>query len=497
VGQILYHTTIASFCAWPVFNFLVRNFSENIISDAAVLALILVFGLAACLSILAQHLFKSDAAKYVLPLAFLSFFTFGIWLDLFEQGLGLERYTAVFALVTIFVQFILSVWVVLKVASTHSGSRIAAIGFLALFVPSLASAGVGLLKFTQKNIDVGETVTAPASGVMTFKPNIYFIILDMYARQDVLKTYFDIDNSAFLDALETRGFIVDRQSYSNYPTTPLSLSTTFNMDYYTYTKDYSVDLIRGQNPVVSFFKQQDYQFIFVDSGGNSQIACSGFEDICLGSGNIQDDIALLLKMTPLWRILKSGAFARYFEALYLLTDLEQSMREVSDTLKASKRPAFVFAHIISPHEPARFNNDCNLLFTINPGLGSATREQYRNDLPCLNAQVLRTVDNILENEKTTPIVLIQSDHGIRNVDFASDDVMLDLKNLMTFLIPESCKDLHHQGMTPVNNFRLVISCITANSFMPVEDKLFIWNGDNRDYFQQVDSSGNLIKAHRK
>ena len=34
------------------------------------------------------------------------------------------------------------------------------------------------------------------------------------------------------------------------------------------------------------------------------------------------------------------------------------------------------------------------------------------DLPCLNEQVIKTIDYILENDQTDPIIFLQSDHGI-------------------------------------------------------------------------------------
>lgn len=492
--EIAQHLAVAAFCSWPIFNFIANNFAENIISNAVLLAFAAVYSLAFLLSITAHQVFKLHAAKYLLPAGFLSFFCFGLWIELFEEFFTLERFTAVFSLIGILLQFVLLTALILKVASTNSARRIALVGFLTLFFPSLVAIGSGVANFTEKNLDVVQANVEDKTQALALKPNVYFIILDMYARQDVLKDELGIDNSEFLNGMEARGFLVDRQSFSNYPTTPLTLSTAFNTDFYSFTKDYSVDLILGHSPVVTFFKEKGYQFIFVDSGGNSQISCSGFEDHCFGSGNVDDDMALLLQMTPLWRIIRSGSFYRYFEALYLLTDLEQSIAEVSNHLERTRQPSFVFAHILSPHEPARFTSSCELLFTTNPGLGSATPEQYGNDLPCLNEQVLRSIDLILETDKSDPIILIQSDHGIRGEFGASNDNLLGLKNLMTFLLPDSCRSLHYPGMTPVNNFRLVISCLTGNPFEPVEDRLLIWSGKTRNTFSQVAPDGTLIRT---
>src|SRR4051812_29675911 len=62
-------------------------------------------------------------------------------------------------------------------------------------------------------------------------PDIYYLILDGYARSDVMRRLFDFDNSAFLDRLEQKGFYVARCSTANYCQTPLSLSSSLNMSY--------------------------------------------------------------------------------------------------------------------------------------------------------------------------------------------------------------------------------------------------------------------------
>ncbi|HEX3447653.1 MAG TPA: hypothetical protein VHS97_05340, partial [Isosphaeraceae bacterium] len=62
-------------------------------------------------------------------------------------------------------------------------------------------------------------------------PDIYYIILDGYARSDVMKSLFNFDNSAFLERLQKHGFYVAHQSTANYCQTPLSLSASLNAVY--------------------------------------------------------------------------------------------------------------------------------------------------------------------------------------------------------------------------------------------------------------------------
>ncbi len=57
-------------------------------------------------------------------------------------------------------------------------------------------------------------------------PAIYYIILDGYARSEVMRELFDFDNTAFLERLERKGFFVARGSNANYCQTPLSRSSS-------------------------------------------------------------------------------------------------------------------------------------------------------------------------------------------------------------------------------------------------------------------------------
>ena len=62
-------------------------------------------------------------------------------------------------------------------------------------------------------------------------PDIYFIILDAYARQDVLKDVYAFDNSKFLDSLESKGFYIADKAISNYGQTGLSVGSSLNLNY--------------------------------------------------------------------------------------------------------------------------------------------------------------------------------------------------------------------------------------------------------------------------
>src|SRR5690606_4975773 len=62
-------------------------------------------------------------------------------------------------------------------------------------------------------------------------PDIALIILDGYARQDVLESMYGYDNQPFLDHLRDSGFDVADASVANYSITHLSLAALLNMSY--------------------------------------------------------------------------------------------------------------------------------------------------------------------------------------------------------------------------------------------------------------------------
>ena len=63
----------------------------------------------------------------------------------------------------------------------------------------------------------GETLTQNLKWSATgHRPNIYYIILDGYARADVLRDLYGFDNSEFIADLQERGFFVAHRSTSNY-----------------------------------------------------------------------------------------------------------------------------------------------------------------------------------------------------------------------------------------------------------------------------------------
>ncbi|MBC7815356.1 MAG: hypothetical protein IAG10_00490, partial [Planctomycetaceae bacterium] len=84
------------------------------------------------------------------------------------------------------------------------------------------------------------------------RPDIYYIILDGYGRNDVLQKYYDFDNSEFLDSLRQRGFYVADKSCTNFTATAFSLSSSLNMRYHE-----SYSSLRGYKTLAEMSRDHD------------------------------------------------------------------------------------------------------------------------------------------------------------------------------------------------------------------------------------------------
>ena len=118
------------------------------------------------------------------------------------------------------------------------------------------------------------------------KPNVYYILVDAYARQDTLKEVGGFDNEPFLQKLQEKGFIVGRNAYANYHFTGASLSSTMNMDYHKTREDGCIpydqmhESLKGNNQVRRIFKNNSYKIVNIPAHWH-QMTCYGYEDQCL------------------------------------------------------------------------------------------------------------------------------------------------------------------------------------------------------------------------
>jgi len=310
----------------------------------------------------------------------------------------------------------------------------------------------------------------------TYRPDIYYIILDGYARADVLQEIYNYDNSGFLDNLRTRGFYVAENSYTNYNQTDLSLASSLNFEYLDYLA-FAKDVNTNREPIMN---------LMLNSRVRSWLEEDGYQIYLSGEYIFaeESDPALVFSVSEIQRLTTFESLLLESTMFEILIDLghvnisnytyqthrEKILNGFADTVNLvnKKGPKFVFAHIIAPHPPFVFDQDGN---SVQPdweykifddrqltGGFESYIEGYREELQYINGLVIKTIDNILQHSTAPPIIILQADHGPASLlDSTTNTSCLKERYsiLNAYYFPDGHDEALYSTITPVNTFRII------------------------------------------
>ena len=313
---------------------------------------------------------------------------------------------------------------------------------------------------------------------------VFFVVMDAYAGQEPMLSEYGFDNSEFVAELRSKGFHVFRNGRSNYTSTTLSLGTSLSMDYIlSGIKDVNeAELIARNaliaNPFRDTLVKLGYNYFWAGHKGHVRVQCA--PNCILGEANVTPTLFELMKMTPVFEILNmiSRDILLKF-GWYLMKSVDPVIKAI-DYMGTDK--VFLFAHILSPHEPNIYNSDCSRRDDFNFKMDTSNdphanveraRSSYVAEVKCLNSKLLQLWSKI-DERFTDPIVLFQSDHGsqLPNTEFDISE-RLRLQNFSAVKLPKRCAEYIYDGMTNINVARLVLSCAIGEKPSFLADRLFI------------------------
>ncbi len=340
--------------------------------------------------------------------------------------------------------------------------------------------------------------TSPLASNTNF-PDVYFIVLDGYARQDVLEQKISLDNSEFLDALRQKGFYVADCSMSNYAQTELSLSSTFNMTY--------LDEIIEQLPEAgefyfsSYIKHSQVRQFFESLGYQTVNYYNGYywmhwDDATyfLGDPRASQDID---RMIPFEEQFLKTTIYRFLSEMYLAIAIPSKSPEtfIGDEANRAivlftlenlpeatylRSPKFVYVHLMLPHPPYIF--DPNGEVQENSMVDMASRlEGYHDQVLYANKRILPIIDSILAESDGNVIIVLEGDHGIIEYDDSADR----MKNLSAYYFPDHDYSGLYPSITPVNTFRVILSNYFGQNYPLLEDKSYFSTRSDEDTFELI------------
>lgn len=326
-------------------------------------------------------------------------------------------------------------------------------------------------------------------------PDIYYIILDGYAREDVLKELYDYDNSEFISKLEKIGFYVADKSRSNYIHTYLSLPSSLNMRYLDelpekYGKDpkggTAARQLISQNEITKQLKNKGYKIINfastwegTDESFQADITYKedGYFKI-LGKNVSLDETNIIFLQTTL--------FSPFIKEVWgdALRSKTLSTLQKLPTIPYLEGKKFVMAHIITPHPPYVFDSQGNPV----PGAefemaneGIDKRPKYLDQLKFISGQIIPVVKKIIENSPTRPIIVLQSDHGPDSIfgereqwlnNYSEEGVKERSSILYAVYLPDQDYQQFYESITPVNTFRIILNKYFGQNYELLPDKTY-------------------------
>lgn len=303
-------------------------------------------------------------------------------------------------------------------------------------------------------------------------PDIYYIILDGYARADVLAELYEYDNAEFIRRLTDKGFYIPSEGRCNYPFTYLSLASSLNGSYLdalrTTVQDGVLDYrilhhLIDDNGAARQLRQAGYTYVFIASDFEGTWS-SSTADVCAcdqyGFGQLETHWA---NRTPL--ALWPEAFRWLYDPFGAHRRKLDSQLTTLATLPETGRPRFVFAHLMAPHLPFVFGLDGEpVQQTLAYSLSDRDHpsralyiEGYRGQLRYVNARIEEVVDKILAQSSTPPIIILQADHGPNMppspypYEYSKERYSI----FAAYYLPGEGAGKMYATVTPVNTFRVI------------------------------------------
>ena len=340
-------------------------------------------------------------------------------------------------------------------------------------------------------------------------PDIYYLILDGYARSDLLLEYHEFDNSEIINFLESKGFHVAKNSFANYPLSATSIPAIMNLRYINFLADEIGSEVRNYKPligkdhglyannqVIKNFKEMGYKIVTFNTSvlGSRENPLADIT-VCHTNAHLLDNRLV----DALARTTMFGYFVERWSEDEKRQVVVCALDEFSEAGNVFNEPVFVWAHVLLPHPPWIFGPNGEhvtpgkpLLITDNPEFrdsGWEPKRQYIQQVQFANKKIVQVVENILGKESNS-IIIIQGDHGtawdINWIEPTEEDIYQRLRNFDAIYFPDKEKrDLLLDNRTLVNTFRTVFNAYYDSNYELLENKMY-WGWNAKPYsFEEV------------
>jgi hypothetical protein len=478
--------------------FLFTHNIEEVSFDVLIVPTILALALTGVVWMIGRVVIKDPFKSSLITFVFVfMFFSYG---RLFDSVQTLVEKLKVSEFIILFLWVILFGFLAYLVLKTKK-SLGALTSFLNIFIAVLLLFSIlqtGLFFMSSLNSPQLKTQipdSLPNSGAPSLAgdlPDIYYLIFDRYANENILRDYYHHDNSDFLRFLEEKGFYDASASRCNYFSTHLSLASSLNMEYLTDllakgpVKTRVIYRLLQDFKVRRLLKSFGYKYFHFGSWYEGT-RVNRYADLNFRQKGLvplsQDFLQNLLGTTVLVHFIKEKLVSQNERFLNL-----EKFKELAE-LPNLPGPKFVFLHMLMPHHDFYFMAD-----------GQPNREkttpnnqdrQYVSQLEFTNTKIKELVGELLSKSKRPPIIILQSDEGpgeeekptrkmlrMTEQDRAVIRLRIRCTILNAYYLPGvDVSRVLYPSISPVNTFRVIFNLYFGSQFPLLKDETYRPVGD--------------------
>ena len=468
------------FCSYPIIFLWSKNWEDVFIQEITItlsVVLIVTTIFYCCYLTATKNSFKASISCCIINFFFFSFGsifnhttpTF-IWL---KSTIKIWNYNV---LIPAWVLICLFFLYVLKKTSNKTSSflfniqNILSVTLIAFATPPILSHLTHSTVFPRKNVTLKNQIDPKR------RPNIYYIILDEYGRQDVLKVLYQYDNNTFINFLKKHGFFVAEKSCSNYSTTALSIPSSLSMNFldipeedrskhYFSNWSYSPSSTVENSPLIKILKEYGYLFINIASGFGFTLKMKTAD---------REMVNYYLSSFTDFLVDQSlfGPFSRKFSSLRISgAGSKIILNQLSCLSKTPSMtsPHFVFCHILCPHFPFVFNEDGEEISDYEQFFDTRANYSapYLQQISAINKKIMIAIEDLLQQDPNS-IIILQADHGpcygnnfryycLEEGSFHKNLLVERMGILNAYHFPKTNAPEIPNDVTPVNSFRIILN----------------------------------------
>ena len=301
-------------------------------------------------------------------------------------------------------------------------------------------------------------------------PDIYFILFDEYIGFKGMKGYWH-DNSVdqYAAFLAQNHFFMAPDSQSVTYNTLTEMASKLNLHQYSLDTDASVKMTALQNnKVMAILKSYGYTTVSINMAfqgikADKSVSFASSEVEGMGADEFE-------------RTFIQGSMADAFSGLLLDNnvegvkqeqDINYALAQTTSLPKTTHSPFFVYTHLLLPHEPFIFDKNGNL----NPPQDFYDWHYYQGQYEYTTKVMEQLITKLLSqaDPANPPVIIIQSDHGARNMQSrTSADIVINgvLQNYPTQNYTMVFNSMYLPGydtstlpadIAPIDTFELVLN----------------------------------------